>query len=148
MKRPEPPVSAAPAAGATAFAPDAALALARQQAPNAENYSLQMPKEPTGSIRVAVLRPGAITENATDEVFLDQYSGQVISGQTYEQRPLGQRIRGLFKPVHTGAIFGWPTKILALIISLLGATFPVTGTILWLNRIRKNRKKQRQLQAV
>ncbi|HEX8330564.1 MAG TPA: PepSY-associated TM helix domain-containing protein [Hymenobacter sp.] len=148
LKRPEPPVSAAPAAGATTFAADAALTLARQQAPDAENYSLQLPKEPTGSIRVAVLRPGAVTENATDEVYLDQYSGQVISGQTYAQRPLGQKIRGLFKPIHTGAIFGWPTKILALVISLLGASFPITGTILWLNRIRKNRKKQRTLQAV
>ena len=99
-----------------------------------------------GSIRVAVLRPGAITENATDEVYLDQYSGQVISRQTYAQRPVGQRIRGLFKPVHTGAIFGWPIKILALVISLLGATFPITGTIMWLNRTRKRRKK-RQLQT-
>ena len=147
LKRPEPPVSAAPAAGATTFAADAALALARQQAPDAENYSLQLPKEPTGSIRVAVLRPGAVTENATDEVYLDQYSGQVISRQTYEQRPVGQRIRGLFKPVHTGAIFGWPTKLLALVMTLLGATFPITGTIMWLNR-RKKSKKKPQLQAV
>ncbi|MBF9221086.1 PepSY-associated TM helix domain-containing protein [Hymenobacter ruricola] len=150
LKRPEPPVSVVPAGQAqrpAKIAADAVLALARQQAPAAESYSLQLPKEPTGSIRVAVLRPGAITENATDEVYLDQYSGQVISGQTYAQRPVGQRIRGLFKPVHTGAIGGLPTKVLAFIIALLGATFPVTGTILWLNRIRKKGKKQPQLQA-
>ena len=144
MKRPEPPVSVV--AGTTPLAADAVLALARQQAPDAESYSLQMPKEPTGSIRVAVLRPGAVTENATDEVYLDQYSGKVISTQVYAQRPVGQRIRGLFKPVHTGAIWGLPTKILAFIIGLLGATFPITGTIMWWNRTRKSRKKQ-QLQA-
>jgi uncharacterized iron-regulated membrane protein len=150
LKRPEPPVSVVPAAQAQRPAKvgaDAVLALARQQAPTAESYSLQLPKEPTGSIRVAVLQPGAITENATDEVYLDQYSGQVISGQTYAQRPVGQRIRGLFKPVHTGAIWGLPTKIAAFIIALLGATFPVTGTIMWLNRIRKKGKKQPQLQT-
>lgn len=139
LKRPEPPKSVVPTADVplAALAPDAVLALARQQAPHAESYTLQLPKEPTGSIRVAVLLPGAITENATNEVYLDQYSGQVIGGQTYAQRPLGQRIRGLFKPVHTGAIGGWPTKLLALVVSLLGATFPVTGTVLWLNRRRK-----------
>ncbi|WP_201980821.1 PepSY-associated TM helix domain-containing protein [Hymenobacter rubidus] len=147
LKRPEPPASAAPAAAGTApFAADAVLALARQQAPDAESYALQLPKEPTGSIRVAVLRPGAITENAADEVYLDQYSGKLLSSQLYAQRPAGQRIRGLFKPVHTGAIFGWPTKILALVISLLGATFPITGTIMWLNRTRKQRRKH-QLQV-
>ncbi|MBF9141201.1 PepSY-associated TM helix domain-containing protein [Hymenobacter properus] len=149
LKRPEAPESAAPVgAGAPAFAADAVLALARQQAPDAEFYALQLPKDPKGSIRVAVLRPGAITENATDEVYLDQYSGQVISGQTYAQRPLGQRIRGLFKPVHTGAIFGWPTKALALVMTLLGATFPVTGTIMWLNRRRKQQRKTRELAVV
>ncbi|MCI1186316.1 PepSY domain-containing protein [Hymenobacter sp. DH14] len=141
LKRPEPPTSAAPAAGTAPLAADAVLALARQQAPDAETYTLQMPKEPTGSIRVAVLRPGAITENATDEAYFDQFSGRLISSQTYAQRPVGQRIRGLFKPVHTGAIFGWPTKLLALVIGLLGATFPITGTIMWLNRRRKKQGK-------
>ncbi|MFC6224569.1 PepSY-associated TM helix domain-containing protein [Hymenobacter artigasi] len=141
LKRPEPPTSAAPVVGGTApLAADAMLALARQQAPDAESYSVQMPKEPTGSIRVAILRPGAITESATYEVYLDQYSGRIISSQTYAQKPVGQRIRGLFKPVHTGAIGGLPTKILAFTIGLLGATFPITGTIMWWNRRRKSRR--------
>lgn len=147
-KRPEPPVSAAPAVpGAAPFAADAVLALVRQQAPDAESYSLQLPKEPTGSIQVAVLRPGAITDRATDDVYFDQYSGKIIKTQTYAQKPVGQRIRGLFKPVHTGEIGGLTTKILSLIISLLGATFPITGTIMWWNRTRKSRKKQPQLQT-
>jgi uncharacterized iron-regulated membrane protein len=146
MQRPEPPTSAAPTvANATVVTPDAALALARQQAPTAEYYSLQLPKDSTASIRVATLRPGASHENATDEVYLDQYSGQVISQQTYEQRSLGQRVRGMFKPVHTGAIFGWPSKIVSLVVCLLGVTFPITGTVMWLNRLRKAKKKQRKL---
>lgn len=148
LKRPEPPTSVAPtvAGPTTPFAADAVLALARQQAPGAESFTVQMPPEPTGSIRVAILRPGAITENATDEVYLDQYSGRVISSQTYAQRPVGQRIRSLFKPVHTGAIGGPATKILAFIIGLLGATFPITGTVMWWNRRRKKMRKA-QLQA-
>ena len=147
LKRPEPPASAAPAVAGTApFAADAVLALARQQAPDAETYTVQLPKEPTGSIRVAILRPGAVTENATDDVYLDQYSGRILSSQAYAQRPVGQRIRGLFKPVHTGAIFGLPTKILALVIGLLGATFPITGTIMWWNRTRKQRRQKQQMQ--
>ncbi|WP_426491683.1 PepSY-associated TM helix domain-containing protein [Hymenobacter sp. 102] len=143
MERPEPPVSVAPVAEAPAgtLTPDAALSHARQLAPQAVYYSLQLPKEPTGSIRVATLRPNAVYENATDEIFLDQYSGQVLRRQTYEQRNLGQRVRGLFKPVHTGAIFGWPSKIISLVVCVLGFTFPITGLILWLNRLRKERKK-------
>lgn len=155
MERPEPPVSAAPVAVAPeiAAAPaapqsltaDAALARARQLAPTAVYYALQLPKESTASIKVATLRPAATYENATDEVYLDQYSGQVLRTQTYEQRNLGQRVRGLFKPVHTGAIFGWPSKIISLVVCLLGFTFPITGVIMWLNRLKKGRKKLRRV---
>lgn len=141
QQRPEPPTSAPAAPNATPFGADAALAFARQQAPDAESYTLQLPKEPIGSIQVSLLRPGAITERATDDVYLDQHTGQVLRQQTYAQRPVGQRIRGLFKFIHTGSIFGLPSKILAFIIVLLGATFPVTGTILWWNRTRKAKKK-------
>jgi uncharacterized iron-regulated membrane protein len=140
QQRMEPPTSAA-APGAAAFGADAALAFARQQAPDAESYAVQFPKEPTGSIQVSILRPSAITERATDDVYLDQHTGQVLRQQAYAEKPVGQRIRGLFKPIHTGAIFGWPSKILALVIVLLGVTFPITGTILWLNRTRKSKKK-------
>jgi uncharacterized iron-regulated membrane protein len=92
-------------------------------------------------VQVGILRPGAIMERATDDVYLDQYTGQVLRQQAYAEKPVGQRIRGLFKPIHTGAIFGWPTKVLAFVVVLLGATFPITGTLMWLNRTRKSRKK-------
>jgi uncharacterized iron-regulated membrane protein len=96
---------------------------------------------------VGMLRPDALTERATDDVYFDQYSGQVLRQTTYGQQPVGQRIRGLFKPVHTGAIFGWPTKVLAFVVVWLGFTFPITGTILWWNRTRKAKKKHRKLVA-
>ncbi|AWM33718.1 PepSY-associated TM helix domain-containing protein [Hymenobacter nivis] len=140
-QRPEPPTSTVPAETGATFGADAALAAARRQAPGALTYAVQLPKEPTGSLQVGILRPGALTERATDDVYFDQYSGRVLRQAPYAQQPLGLRIQGLLKPVHTGAIFGWPTKVLAFIIVLLGATFPVSGTLLWLNRTRKSKKK-------
>ncbi len=148
QQRMEPPTSADAEPGTAKFGADAALALARQQAPDAESYSVQLPRERNGSIQVSTLRPGAITERATDDVYLDQYSGKVLRQQAYAEKPVGQRIRGLFKPVHTGSIFGWPTKVLAFVIVLMGATFPITGTILWLNRTRKSKKKGQPRVAV
>ena len=141
QQRPEPPTSAEAAPGTAKFGADAALSLARQQAPEATSYTVQLPKEPAGSIQVGILRPSAITERATDDVYLDQYTGHVLRQQAYAEKPVGQRIRGLFKPVHTGEIFGLPTKILAFVMVILGATFPITGTIMWLNRTRKSKKK-------
>jgi uncharacterized iron-regulated membrane protein len=42
--------------------------------------------------------------------------------------------------VHTGSIGGTPTKILAFIVCLLGVTFPITGFIMWRNRVGKKKK--------
>lgn len=141
QQRPEPPTSATPAPGAQALGADAALAAARQQAPSAESYAVQLPRDPSGSIQVSTLQAGALTERSTDDVYLDQYSGRVLKQQAYAAKPLGQRIRGLFKPIHTGAIFGWPTKVLAFMVVVLGFTFPITGTLLWWNRTRKAKKQ-------
>ncbi|HET9502698.1 MAG TPA: PepSY-associated TM helix domain-containing protein [Hymenobacter sp.] len=141
QQRLEPPTSAAAAPGAPTFRADAALALARRQDANARSYTVQLPKEPTGSIQVGILPADALTERATNDTYLDQHTGQVLRQQPYAEKPVGQRIRGFFKPVHTGAIFGWPTKVLAFVFTLLGVTFPITGTIMWLNRTRKTKKK-------
>jgi uncharacterized iron-regulated membrane protein len=91
-----------------------------------------------------MLLPGATIENATDEAHLDRYSGRVIGRRTYAQRPSGHRIRELFKPVHTGTIFGRYTKLLALVIRLMGANFPITGIIMWRNRWYKSRRHEQR----
>jgi uncharacterized iron-regulated membrane protein len=141
QQRPEPPTSAAAAPDAPKFGADAALAFARRQDAGARSYTVQLPKEPTGSIQLGTLPAAALFERATNDTYLDQHTGQVLRQQSYAEKPVGQRIRGLFKPVHTGAIFGWPTKVLAFVFALLGVTFPITGTIMWLNRTRKTKKK-------
>ena len=60
----------------------------------------------------------------------------------FSERSLGARVRSSFKPVHTGSIWGTPSKVIAFVVCLFGASFPVTGVIMWLNRIRK-KKNQR-----
>jgi uncharacterized iron-regulated membrane protein len=104
-------------------------------------YSLKNPNDSTGVFAATVLPLGA-HETATDTYYIDQYSGQVIGSLQFKDKNLGQRIRYTFKPVHVGSIYGLPSKIVALLVCILGTTFPITGTIMWLNRLRK-KKKQR-----
>jgi uncharacterized iron-regulated membrane protein len=64
----------------------------------------------------------------------------VLGTLAFSQRSLGARVRSTFKPVHTGSIWGTPSKIIAFIVCLFGVTFPITGTIMWINRTRKKNK--------
>ncbi|HVI45943.1 MAG TPA: PepSY-associated TM helix domain-containing protein [Chitinophaga sp.] len=148
-KATEAPASAAEAApGTAAISYEGALALVKQQAPDAIYYSLSAPKDSTASFMVTLLPAGITHEGATTSYYLDQFTGKVLLSQTFAQKNLGQQIRSTIKPLHTGAIFGTPSKIFALVLALLGATFPVTGTILWINRTRKKTKSARNRQSL
>lgn len=123
---------------------DQAYTAARQQVPGALSYAISLPKDSTEALRVMTTTANAAYEGATDELYLDQYTGRPLGKLAFEDRNLGQRVRRTFKPVHTGAIYGMPSKIIALIVCVLGVTFPVTGVIMWLNRLKKERKKTRK----
>jgi uncharacterized iron-regulated membrane protein len=105
-------------------------------------YTLRAPNDSTGIFSATVLPLGA-HETATDNYYIDQYSGQVIGNLQFKDKNLGQRVRATFKPVHVGSIYGVPSKLIAFLACALGVTFPITGTIMWINRLRKkNRTKK------
>ncbi|MCC3159823.1 PepSY domain-containing protein [Hymenobacter sp. 15J16-1T3B] len=124
---------------------DQAYRVAQQQEPGALSYAISLPKDSAEAVRVLTTTADAAYEGATDELYLDQYSGRPLGQLAFKDRNLGQRVRRTFKPVHTGAIFGTPSKVVALVVCLLGVTFPITGVIMWLNRLKKEKKKQRKL---
>jgi uncharacterized iron-regulated membrane protein len=138
--RPEPPKSSIQE-GIYPISWDAAYAQAKAQMPDAEFYSINFPKEVDGSISITIMPSDAAHERASNQLFIDQYSGQLISQLLYQDRNLGQRVRATFYPVHVGSIGGLPGRIIAFLVCIAGTTFPITGVILWLNRLQKNKRK-------
>ena len=141
MKPPAPPKSDY-VAEAKPISFDKALAATRTVYPQASFYNLSAPKDSTEAYTVSALGLDPAHESATDAVYLDQYSGTVLGQLPFAERSTGAKARSFFKPVHTGSIWGTPSKIIAFIVCLLGVTFPITGTIMWINRIRKKKKGQ------
>ena len=142
MKPPPPPASTY-LAHANTISFDQALVTAYEHAADAEYYNVSVPKDSVGTVNVSVLKNNSVHESATDMLYLDQYSGKLLSKMDFADRNLGARVRSTFKPVHTGSIWGMPSKIVAFIVCLLGASFPITGTIMWINRTRKKKKRAR-----
>ena len=128
-------------AGKTPVNYDSAFIALSNAVPDVQYYTLRAPNDSTGIFSASALPVGA-HETASDNYYIDQYSGQIIGSLKFSDKNLGQRMRSTFKPVHVGSIYGLPSKILAFIVCVLGVTFPVTGTIMWLNRLKKNRKKK------
>lgn len=140
----KPPVVASQSLPVISF--EEVLQLARNNIFNARYYNISAPKDSLAPYTIGVLSTKAAHETAVDNYYADRYDAIIIGAQKFSERSLGQRVRSAFKPVHTSAIFGLPSKITGFIACLLGVSFPVTGTIMWLNRIRK--KKQATVDKV
>lgn len=139
-KRPDPPASLY-SDEARSISYDQALATIRGEVPTAKNYSITSAKDSASAITVTVMPENPVHEKASDQYFLDQYSGKRIGAFLYSDRNLGQQVRSLFYPIHVGSIAGWPGRIIAFVACLAGVFFPVSGVILWLNRLKKKKKK-------
>lgn len=107
---------------------------------DAESVNIRMPKEEKDAISVNVSYHHD-SPNKSDTYYLDQYSGKILGQLAFADKNIGQKIRSYIKPIHTGEVFGLTSKIINFIIVLLTLTFPVTGVMMWLNRIKKKKKK-------
>ncbi len=77
----------------------------------------------------------------------DQYTGKelpthgVYAGK-FATSPLSDKIARMNYDIHVGAVLGLPGKLLAFFASLIAASMPVTGFLVWRGR-KKNQKKRR-----
>jgi len=111
---------------------------------NAQYYNISRERDSVGAIAVTSLSNNAVHESATDIVYIDQYSGKPISTMRFDERSLGSQVRSTFRPIQVGSIYGTPSKIIAVIVCLFGASFPITGTIMWINRLKKKKIKTKR----
>jgi len=79
---------------------------------------------------------------------LDKATAQVTPVERFRDQPLNQRIARSIKSLHIGDVYGTITKILYFIACLIATTLPVTGTIIWINKLRKKKKKKRSREAI
>lgn len=77
----------------------------------------------------------------SNEYFYDRYTLEPlrVKGDRYEDADFAEKLSRMNYDIHTGAILGLPGKILAFFVSLIIASLPVTGFLMWLRK-RKSRK--------
>lgn len=81
--------------------------------------------------------------NVASAIYFDANSGEVLKLRPYETESMGLKIRRMVYPIHTGSAYGWPTKIIAFAVSLFAASLPVTGTLIWIGRMKKTKRKRK-----
>lgn len=122
------------------------LPMLKANFPDAKDYEIHYPYDENASIYVEVGNSEGLYYDS-DYLFYDQNTLTQIPSETiygiYDEAGFSDKILRMNYDIHVGAIGGLPGKILAFLVSLLCASLPVTGFLLWYGRKFKVKKKSK-----
>jgi uncharacterized iron-regulated membrane protein len=108
------------------------------------SIDVHIPEDEKASIEIAT-NPDTETYWKADYRFFDQYTLKEIEvSQVYgklKAATAADKILRMNYDIHVGAIAGLPGKILAFCASLICASMPVTGFLVWRGRKKKKKKE-------
>lgn len=134
------PSSKPPAGGVPPLSPDELLAKAESIAPGTRPIVLDFGDILNDPVLVIMKFPE--DHLGRTHAVLDRYTGDVLRFDNTRAMPVALKCARVWnQEIHTGEIFGWPTRILASIFSLAVAALAVTGPWIWWNRTRAQRPR-------
>jgi len=83
----------------------------------------------------------------SDQYYFDRYNGKLLKQLPHAQKSSGMKMNDMNYDIHVGQILGLPGKIIAFLASLICASLPVTGFIVWLGK-RKKPKKNAKMKEI
>ncbi|MBO9635854.1 MAG: PepSY domain-containing protein [Chitinophagaceae bacterium] len=111
--------------------------------PRAEIIEVHYPETDSASLGVAV-NPDAGTYWKSDYRYFDQYTLKELEVThlygKFSDAKTADKLARMNYDLHTGAVWGLPGKILMFCASLIAASLPVTGFLLWRGRHRARKK--------
>lgn len=117
----------------------------RHDEPQAKTFYFALPSQPEGVIRVSIVhKRGSYYQ--TDNLFFDRYTLASLPGSgpyagRYTEASPADKFRRMNLEIHDGRIFGLTGKILMFLASLVGASLPVTGFVIWWKKKSPARRK-------
>lgn len=102
--------------------------------------SISLPKDSKGSFEVNKNDKSRFNETVYDRIFIDQYSGEIIKKEIFADKTTGEKIAYSIRALHFGDIYGIFSKIIYFIVCLIATSLPITGILIWLNKMKKSKK--------
>lgn len=122
-----------PQPGATSITPDQAVQIARDTLPGAAPNFVFLPGG-RHYYMISMRYPEDRTPGGRSRIMVDEYSGKALYVLSSRTAAAGTRLVNLNRALHTGDIFGIPSKALVSLASLVMVFQLATGVIIWLKR--------------
>jgi uncharacterized iron-regulated membrane protein len=119
--------------GQMPITPDQALAIARAAVPGAVPILFYVPRG-NQAFQILSRYPEDHSPFGKTRIAIDPHGGAVLMLVDSRRAPAGYRLVNLNRALHTGDIFGAPSKMVMSLASLMMAFQLVTGVVMWAKR--------------
>lgn len=103
---------------------------------------VMLPADSSGVIMITKTGNAFFATSVGDRLVLDQYSTVILNKELFSEKAFGEKVISSIKALHIGSFYGTFSKIIYFITCLIGTSLPVTGVIIWINKLRKEKKKK------
>lgn len=119
---------------------DITFAAVAAKHPSSEGFFFSFPDtgKPKSIISITVYpNSGQFYNNRSykfDQHTLRQLKGDEIYESSFDAAPFAAKLRRMNYDIHIGTVLGFPGKVLVFCCTLIGASLPITGFIMWWGR--------------
>ncbi len=108
------------------------------------DYRVSLPTEEEEPVSITKTRTGFFAPAAGDKVSLLPATAAVDKVEIFRDKPFNERVSSSIKAIHVGNVYGSFTKLLYFFACLVATSLPVTGTMIWLNKMKKHPAKRKK----
>lgn len=119
-----------------------ALILLNEKLPYHGKVTMYFPTEKTPYYTLSKYDETSWMPSASDTYLIDRY-GNTLQEDLFSNKPFNVKLASLIKPLHTGEIFGGFSKFIYFLACLIGTSLPITGTLIWFNKLKKKKGSKR-----
>ncbi len=132
--------------GQKAIDADQAVASALNAMPGTRPFLVTLPANPKASYVVVARFPEDLTGGGRSWVNVDQYTGRGVERAEFAHGRDGN-VRSIIwnRAIHTGDVYGWWTKTLMSLSSLMLVVQTVTGYFMWWKKLRARQRALEEL---
>ena len=78
--------------------------------------------------------------DAADKLQFNPYTNELVSKSLFKDESFGSKIASIIRGIHVGSFLGFTSKLIYFICCLIATSLPITGTIIWINKLKKQAK--------
>jgi uncharacterized iron-regulated membrane protein len=123
------------------FVIDKAFASTQTLSPKAEMFLIYDDASAAGTIGITAYAQ-SLHYYKSDEYVFEKYTGKLLKQTTHSKKSPGMKMNDMNYDLHVGQVLGLTTKIIAFLASLICASLPITGFIIWLGKRKKSKSKK------